>query len=284
MIVRLLIRHALNKFINVLYVLSFFGLFLLRHTTGVLNYHPTAEELSRGLAYRPNEKWGWQMRKEKSIRLLTLGGSNTAYFYGTTYPAFLIESIHRLYNATELHVSIRNEGIAGTGPTMKNFDFFAEPPSTWPNVVSLEFAINTDNQWIEAVRVDQLIHYLNNKWASKNLPSPDYLLIELFRIQQYYPYTTFGDWAKVGYNASKEVLDSTGGDRLTPVTMDPQNDGFNRGTRGGPVLMTLARFYGYPVLSSADSMFPAFTRYYATFANTSIWPYFQVTSGGRYIF
>ena len=107
MIVRLLIRHALNNFANVLYVLSFFGLFLLRHTTGVLNYHPTAEELSRGLAYRPNEKWGWRMRKEKSIRLLTLGGSNTAYFYGTTYPEFLIRSIHRLYNATELHVNFR---------------------------------------------------------------------------------------------------------------------------------------------------------------------------------
>ena len=49
----------------------------------MLTYHPTAEELSGGVAYKPSEKWGQQMRKEKSIRLLTLGGSNTAFFYGT---------------------------------------------------------------------------------------------------------------------------------------------------------------------------------------------------------
>ena len=68
------------------------------------------------------------MRKEKSIRLLTLGGSNAAFFYGTALTDFLTASIHRLYNDTLNYMCqyIINEGIAGTGPTMTNFNFFAE--------------------------------------------------------------------------------------------------------------------------------------------------------------
>ena len=96
------------------------------------------------------------MRKEKSIRLLTLGGSNTAFFYGTALTDFLIASTHRLYNDTKFYVLVSST----RGPTMTNFNFFVEPSNTGPNDVNLEFAINTANLWSDTMKVDQLIHYL----------------------------------------------------------------------------------------------------------------------------
>ena len=111
---------------------------------------------------------------------------------------------------------------------MTNFNFFTEPSKTGPNVVSLEFAINTANLWSKAMKVDQLIHYLNSKWASKNLPSPDYLLIELFRIQKYYSSTTFG--------ASKETLDSSGGEWLTGRRIQPADPRQTDADDPGPLL------------------------------------------------
>ena len=207
--------------------------------------------------------------------MLALGGSNTANFYGTRDTDFLKNAIFKLCNESVREITIINEGIPGTGPTMKNFEFERDPLRTWPNVVSLEFAVNSENSWHHAKKLDQLIHFLSHKWEKNGLIPPNYFLIELFRIEPYYPYSTFYHWAKVVYNKSMEQPDSSGAARLTPSVENPSDYAFNRGTLGGAVMMALARFYSFPVLSAADSMFPAFTRYYSTFANTSIWPYFE---------
>jgi hypothetical protein len=36
-------------------------------------FDPTIEELSRGLVIRPYDSWGYNIRKEKNVRLLALG-------------------------------------------------------------------------------------------------------------------------------------------------------------------------------------------------------------------
>ena len=48
---------------------------------------------------------------------------------------------------------------------------------------------------------------------------------------------------------------------------------FNRGAQlADTELVALARFYGYPMISAVDAMFPAFTRFYSKYANHDNWP------------
>ena len=102
------------------------------------------------------------------------------------------------------------KGIPATGPTPNNYEFEKRDISEWPNVVSLEFAINTDNSWDAAKdvvsishimiyiylsvcnhnlsltltnkRKDILIHFINKKFAKRKLPNPYYFFIELFNM------------------------------------------------------------------------------------------------------
>jgi len=238
------------------------------------DFHPTRDEISRGFVHPAPPHWGVRIRKEKSFRILALGGSNTAVGdYGQYYVDKLRNLVLKCKFIDSKDSYVMNEGIGGTGPTRKRYPFEDDPPNRWPNIVTLEFAVNTPNQWSSAQMVDDLIFFLNAKYTEKSLPTPAYLIIELLTVRNFYPEETRHIWEFPDLKI-KPTLDSSGLNNLDTIPdFDPNDEMFNRGTMGGASIDALSRFYGYPLLSTADSLFPSFLRYYTTYSNKSMWPY-----------
>lgn len=265
-----------------LLVMSLLCIFVHPHVCHALNpsndFHPTQDEISRGFVHAAPIAWGVRVRLENSLRLMTLGGSNTAVgSNGQYYVDRLRDVIVRWSKQGLIGVDsyVMNEGIVGTGPTRKQYFFDRELPSKWPNIISLEFAVNVPNSWQYALDLDDLIFFINSKYAAQNLPYPAYFLIELFRIDHLYPDTTKLLWQDAPHTSPKPRLDSSGMSRLNSdsVDLDYSASSFNRGSMGGAVLDALARFYGYPLLSMTDALYPSFVRYYSTYSNETMWPY-----------
>ena len=236
------------------------------------DFHPTADEISRGVVLRAPSQWGIQIRKEKNLRILALGGSNTAVgAYGQYYVDRLREKILHcdILNAEQSYVM--NEGMSGVGPTKKKFAFEDEPISKWPNLVTLEFAVNTPNDWWTAREIDDLIVFIKAKFSDKGVLVPAILVIEMMTIREYYPEESRHIWEHPGVHV-KPIRDTSGVSRLDAPS-EHGHESFNRGTMGGVYIAALARFYGFPMVSIADALFPSFLRYYTSYANTTMWPY-----------
>ncbi len=59
---------------------------------------PTDEETKRGFSNIPYESWGQQLREENSIRILCIGGSNTAGVGPITYMYLFSDFLRDKYN------------------------------------------------------------------------------------------------------------------------------------------------------------------------------------------
>jgi hypothetical protein len=92
---------------------------LMNFTSG--DYDPTSEEIERGLLIKPTSCWGTILREQKSIRVLALGGSNTAGsksksddpIFKWKYPELLDEAFRKLRLPGSYVI---NEGVGGTIP------------------------------------------------------------------------------------------------------------------------------------------------------------------------
>ena len=105
---------------------------------------PTDDELNRAFVSRPSETWGYYIRKEKSVRLMVLGGSPSVPAGGIRpYPIRLHNYVIKNISSTSY---VLNRAIAGTGPELyqsTGFDISHLPMKDWPNVILFEtFNIN----------------------------------------------------------------------------------------------------------------------------------------------
>ena len=254
--------------------------FLLTLLRATANIHPTTDEISRGVAFKPPASWGINLRNQKNIRLLTLGGSNTAgniFRESQGFVPYLNEYLKA--NVSEKSYII-NEGRSGCTPdcfTGKEFDFEALPFKEWPNVVLLEFCVNLNQpDWYPAKELDKLVRSLNYKWRSRDLPLPEYIILELNAFWYIFPGGHSGKRFRMeNPNMTKAVLNRLG-DSLSygkhPLA------GFNRGCQSCAAIEQFARFYSYPLISWQDAAFPAFLRYLTSERyNSSVkyldWPY-----------
>ena len=239
---------------------------------------PTDEEIRRGLLVPPPHFWGNEIRKDRSLRLVLIGGSNTGI-----YGARLRYLISMKVNASELNPNsyVQSEARAATdvsGHLYRKFDFEDKYPiELWPNIVCLELSINGRAGWGKVKDADRLIFILNRLWAKQGLKQPSYMFIDLFTVGQYYS----PDWSGITHYpiggpgntywaspsaATREAVVSVEVAKLNPHPegkgMDNIERMWSRGAQSGNYLFALARFYGIPFVSLADAMFPSFTRYF----------------------
>lgn len=215
------------------------------------------EELDLALLVSPLPCWGRNMRKDKSPRVLVFGGSNSDdqnLQIPWKWPVVLRKLLADEYTPQKSYVF--NQAVAGTGPTHSmghTFKFEAdEPASNWPNIVILEYSVNCQISIDCVAQIDNLIQFLNDKWALMGLEPPSYLLFEL--------------WCDKLSGSLKDKED-------TPATRLNQIHQFDRNTLRNPYIVDFARFYRYPLISFSDAAFPAFVRHFLSSNADEYWFY-----------
>ena len=143
-------------------LILFFGLSSL--TAALQEYDPSAFESNLYLAINPKPSWGNPMRRQKSIRILLLGGSNSngCCCSKTSFANIVASNISDDYSESYL----LNGAISGSRPHMfigQTYDFEIWPKDRWPNIVLLEISLNSNIGWSTAVEVDNLIYFLLEK-------------------------------------------------------------------------------------------------------------------------
>lgn len=250
----------LNKFIWMLLLVLVKQLLFV---VALQDFDPTASESNLYLAVSPKQSWGNQMRRQKNMRILLLGGSNSVgCCCDKSFPVIVAANFSRNSNSYLL-----NHAISGSRPYFfigKTYDFESWPNSSWPNIVLLEFSLNSWVGWSTALEIDNLIYLLLEKWELVGLPPPDVVFLELF---------SAGDL----YNTIKEK-DDTRENRiklLNSVQLSPSDANYKSVifNQAQTYIDAVARYYSYPVLSVRNTWWPAFSRFYIKNSVTKRWPY-----------
>ena len=171
---------------------------------------------------------------------------------------------------------IYNEGVGGTYPGIKLYNFENRHLSEWPNVISIEYGINSDPDYRSIESIDSIIYFLKRKYQRKNLDIPYFMFLEFHTIG--YAYHDLQGRPSVFYpNYIKET------ENLTVIELNPNitwltpsspglNRQFARGSGAGMFILELARFHQAPFFSAKDALFPSFTRFFATHPVTDKFP------------
>ena len=245
-----------------------------------LDIHPSIDEISRAVALKPPASWGKNLRRKKNIRLLTLGGSNTAGNIFGRFEGFVPYLTEYLKANVSKNSHIINEGRSGCSPDCfigKQFDFESLPVKEWPNVVMLEFSVNMNQpDWHPAKELNRLVRSLNYKWQLNNLSLPEYIILELNAFWAIFPSEGYVAPEMKNPEETKDVLNSLGEALSSPGRAC--YPGFNRGCQSCAAIEQFACFNAYPLISWQEAAFPAFVRYLTSDAyNSSVksldWPY-----------
>lgn len=249
-----------NIFLSVLFILN--QLLILAAFQD--SYDPTMSESNLYLGVNPKQSWGKQMRQQKSMRMLLLGGSNSAgCCCDKSFPVIIASNISQNSNSY-----ILNSAIRGSQPYFfigKTYDFESWPKTSWPNIVIIEFSLNSWAGWSNALEIDNLIYLLIEKWELAGLPPPDIVFLELFGS---------GDL----YYTIQEGKDDTRENRiklLNSVHLPPSDAKYTSVlfNQAQAYIDAVARYYSYPVLSVRNTWWPAFCRFYIENSVTKRWPY-----------
>lgn len=236
-------------------------------------YQPTPEELHRSLVTAPAESWGQRILEEKSLRILTLGGSNTAdpdNYVDNLRLRLVNESLNpfaHLVNVSDCYIV--NGGIPGWGPTVTKLPFETNlPPSKWPNVIVMEYVVNCNEGWLCVQGIERVRTYYERIYAHHNISMPDIVFLELFRA---------GAEIGPGIDCNHSLLLDYHNENYTHRVVEQSlNHGFQYQDRGAQFTMQLAeyaRFNRYPILSFTDAFFPSAVRFIDSHQSCSIWPF-----------
>jgi hypothetical protein len=232
---------------------------------------PTASELERGYVLRPASFWGRKMRKEHSLRLLALGSSNALF---ASRPGGFLDLLQPYIESLSGDSYIMNIAISGGNPNnfkdMEEYPFsvLLWPGEKWPNVVLLEFSM-TMGSWSVLQGLETVVLLLKRLYHEKGLPPPDFLYVDLFSVQAQIETMPTNDTVT---NRIKHLYETL---LLSKSVLMP-----TRGSEGGALALDLCRFYGFPMLSSTDALFPAFLRWYLR--SPSPLPKYKFADDGRH--
>ena len=227
--------------------------------------YPTPVEASRGLVIRPPHFWGDQMEREHQIRVLAIGGSNTARGEYTT------ELQKYLKGNVSGSSYVINAGKGGSGPLSffsEKYEFETWAEEMWPNLLIFEFGVNCKPGWQCLSDLDRVTYEIKEKYVRKNLTTPSVMILEaLGGCFMYYnePRTVDSEKLRTSLKYKYDLLNrpsTVNNERLSAVPEEVS--AFNPFTDTGPYFAAFARFYGYALISAADSMWPAFIRHYMT--------------------
>lgn len=222
-------------------------------------YDPTEEEIEQAIAFqKPRSGWGYQARQEREVRLLCIGGSNTDHgYYTKPLSAYLTNSsAHSSWNG-----SLEQQSQAGTGPDYfvgLKYGFEHRPTNTWPNIISLDFSMNTYGQ-IQfdkiAETIDAVMRTIDYKYRNAGVQAPDYMFLELMNVQMCV--NIVAKLRNVTVEEKMQLLNfnSTFKDR-------EQSLGHARGCPTCKEIRSVADFYDYPTVSWRQLAYSAFIRYF----------------------
>ena len=218
---------------------------------------PTPDEIQRGFSRPGWACWGQQMRKEGSIRLLMIGGSQTAYGNEADLSPMIHDHLKETYGPGSYAL---NRGRGSTAPRAfvgARYDFEEWDTSKWPNCVMMDFTLNTPATygWNAARDAEMVVRSIKLKYLLKNITVPDFFLVEYLMTHGFQV-----DDETRHYNNSEEVLK-----RFNSLSDSPDDsffvgNGFNRGCANCGALNELADFHGFPVISIRNVFFPAYLR------------------------
>ena len=145
-------------------------------------FYPSDAEIERGYVIKADSSWGARIRKDNSLRIACFGGSNTDR--SISY-VFVLQKLLASLKVNQSSSYVYNLGLSGQGPRLKTFYFMIDPVETWPNVIILEFAVNTCG-WNGALEVDKFIYFINSRYEGKNVLPPYVLLLNMYGSSSFY--------------------------------------------------------------------------------------------------
>jgi hypothetical protein len=142
-------------------------------------------------------------------------------------------------------------------------------PDKFPNLILLEYCINSNSDPLTATLLDRLIQFIKEKWKTYKARNPSFMILETWCIG-----------GGMEYDTSDKSLETPEG-RLERLNHNSEHDGkemwkdikTNIKALPGMFHLNVARFYKIPYISVTDALFPAYTRHYIHHNISNIWDY-----------
>ena len=230
-------------------------------------YEPTAVELRQGTVFAAPTYWGVHLRRSKSLRVAFIGGSQTI---NGGYVNMFQETMNSTASTMGWSFKVYNEGISGQYPSIRQFKFLSLPLSDWPNVICIEPCLEcaTSKHLPCSLTIDDMKYFINRQYEQNNLDPPYYVFLEFFETKEMVLSTTWNTTSSHLSDSIERVSQP-----MYALNSKYKNSIHDRGSPFGMYMMDMARFYGIPVLSVVDVLYPSWVRFRLTHAEQEGWPY-----------
>jgi len=231
-------------------------------------YDPTPVELQQGIAFAAPKYWGVHVRRDKSLRVAFIGGSQTAP--ESVYVESFREQMKETSASMGWKVAVYNEVLNGIYPSTQVLNFLKLTKTEWPNIICIEPCLHCEvsDHWPCSYMIDNLKYFINRQYKEAGLDLPYYIFLEFFTASDKY-WQHRSEWLSVTSRVALPVSIS----RAVELSDHLNKRMFSRGVPYAPFLMDMARFYGIPVLSVTDVLYPSFVRFHLTHEENERWPY-----------
>ena len=227
---------------------------------GTANVSVRDDETAIALAVSPPAYWGFRIRREAQLRVLTLCLSGEG---GGTSRCDWSEHLNaRLRTSLAIPISVHDEslllkGLSFNQLSQHKLSFEANSAEQWPNLVIVETSEQSDSTASYVHGIDHFFQSLRTKYSSQNLQPPDYLLIETPRTKELMEHARNADksFSRV------EVLWT-----------------FDKSKFRHQHLLDFARFYRHPLISMVDASLPSLLRHFLCEDCQGPWPYMDDNS------
>lgn len=209
-------------------------------------------ELELHLLVPPPLGWGHRMAELRSLSILALGGSNSNG--ELRWPEMLADALKTSFPGIPCFVF--NEAVPGYGISHtvgRTYSFEHLESHRWPSIVILESAVNCDIDMSCLQAHEQITNYINHKWSIHGLQPPDYLIVELIKLGEFY----------LSFDNNKDSYAS----RLRHVIE------FDKSRLKNRYISDFARFYRIPMVSLVDALLPSIIRHFLNCPVNIQWMY-----------
>lgn len=230
---------------------------------------PTPEEIQLGFEVPPPLSWGHQARTQNSMRVLSIGGSNTAACvnfggYVDNLRNAVKEGDIKNDSAFKNSSIVINYGFSGFGPSIytgKKMAFEETTPvALWPNIVIVDCSVNMSPDAEGTIReLDKLVQFLAWKWHGRGLPTPDILFYNMPHLKNLY----------------RMLEEKPMEDRKDREAYVAQYSFIRDVFVNDETIRQFAKHYHFPVVSFGNATYAAGLRHFVEFGSMTKpkWPY-----------
>lgn len=215
---------------------------------------PTSEEIIRGVEVLADQYWGHQARVQNSLRILCIGGSNTANCKGTGgYVDLLRDGVMTLKSDGVFRNQsyVLNNGESGFGPVLflgKKYAFEEWNTDRWPNVIIVDASVNMGAYPPILPLLEKLVQFFAWKYHDRGLSSPDIMFYNMPHLKEMF----------------REPFMNTTEERLAYVKKYPSIPFV---FAGDEFIYQIGSHYHFPVLSYGNATHAAGLRHFIEYGN-----------------